>query len=298
MAEAGTGERPRHADLASPFDDDDEELAPRGLKRLHVHAADLPEEALALLDDDFAFRHRRAHVELSDFVTILDKAASRFYAIPVRCAFFPPAGLVGPRAAAAACAAEFLNGVPSHDASITGSPNPTPSGALMTAPGPRFIDASLAHGAAPIFHLSDFGVAPDANLFVEFFEAHERRWSPEVAAEVHAGMRARADAAGVPATLETVPVRSERGSRLQVPVIFAVATTEDVLRLAFCATGDLPMFSMLIGPDGNVMALGARLCEVAPSARALTLRCCHRPRAWLGESLMSVISTALQAETV
>lgn len=86
-----------------------------------------------------------------------------------------------------------------------------------------------------------------------------------------------------------INVRTYRNVLLRVPVIFESATVQDVLELVHCATGDVPMFSAVLSPQGVLMSPWTQLREVEErNPGLLHLRILRRPRPWCGETLETV----------
>ena len=89
-----------------------------------------------------------------------------------------------------------------------------------------------------------------------------------------------------------INVRSARGMLFRVAVIYEAATVQDVLELIFCATGDIPMFSIVVGPQGELLAPWTHLKEIERHPGLLSLRILRRPRAWRDENIETVARDA------
>jgi hypothetical protein len=89
-----------------------------------------------------------------------------------------------------------------------------------------------------------------------------------------------------------VSVRTYRGVLLRVPVVFETATVQDVLDLVLCATGDVPMFSCVVGPQGDLLSPWTELRTLERNPGLLHLRVLRRPRPWCGETIETVARAA------
>lgn len=87
----------------------------------------------------------------------------------------------------------------------------------------------------------------------------------------------------------TMMVRSERGRLLWLDVGKSRSTTDMLLDKVFLATGDLPMFTLIVTEASTVLAAGTKLMDDRGVLPTVVLSCVHRPRMWLKESLAQVL---------
>ena len=157
------------------------------------------------------------------------------------------------------------------DGGSTVSRTQPPSNLLTTVT--RWCDTSFSHVEAPTS-------ASSASRAAARFK------TPTNTAQLSKRFR---EAAVRAAGFHFVAVRTSRNALLRVPVIFATATVEELLELVFCATGDVPMFSVVVvGTTGALAPPWTLLSALESNPGLLTLRVLRRPRPWFGEDLDSV----------
>jgi len=237
--------------LVDPFDDDDEEVAPRGVKRVYVHDHDLlvrTSDKVRAVAHGIKFAREAADVKK----TVLD-LADELRRTPLVLSFNPP------------------------------------QNQFKAVDEPSFVDPCDNFS---IPHLCDLGVVPNTEVFVEFFDPHAQEWSSEVAAAVEASGAVSDDVVDA----RIVTTKNKRGAVHRFTVATDKATVQDLSRLHFCATGDLPMFHVVAADGGRILGPYDIVCPSKVGGHKLlpspTLYVVHRPRPWLGEP--PVVDTAVR----
>jgi hypothetical protein len=233
--------------LRDPFDDDDEEIAPRGVKRIYCHDGDylLPGSAVVKqLSNEIRFMREADSVR-----TALQKVHGDIVKAPLTLSFNPP------------------------------------SNQYAAVAKPHFVENAEDYR---ILHLSDLGVVPGCEVFVEFFDPQRLLWSGQLANDWQA--------ADESASTTTIAVRTARGALHHIPVR-DTSTAADVMDRVFCSTGDLPMFFLLANETGRLLQLHERVASASQLLPSATLYAIHRPRLWLGESMYVNLQRTMSAAT-
>ena len=255
--------RDPYADLRQPFDDDGEEIAPGGNHRLYCHDHDL------LVRDHAATKAQcnelRFMRDAGDVAAALRKIEAAIRQRPLTLSFSPPANQY----------------------------------AAVTLP--TFVDP-IENFRIP--HLSDLGVFPGTDVFVEFYHAHSQQWSNEIAQALVVDGRLADDdlqPQGTSTALSTVSVgpdaaapryvtvKNSRGAVHRFAVVADRTTMHDLSLLNFCATGEPPMFHLLVADGGRAVNpqefAEPRIANRVAAERlpAPTVYVVHRPRPWIGE---------------
>ena len=126
-----------------------------------------------------------------------------------------------------------------------------------------------------ICHLTDLGVHPGCSIYVEYYNPHTDEWSGDVATRLDVELKQ------CKSVQDLLTVRTQRGSLVRVPV-GPLTTMESILARVWCATGDLPMFSVLQSDEGRILQPWDTVVDAQLFPQA-TVHAVRRPRPWLGE---------------